>query len=83
VRHHRLNYGSNRQFNQALHIAAITQARHATDGASITAQAGQAKTDKEALRALKRQLSTASIGAFTTNIKRKRHFHPLGTEGPT
>jgi transposase len=58
VRRHRLNRGGNRQLNRALHVMAITQIRHATDGRTYyQRKLDERKTDKEALRALKRQLS--------------------------
>jgi transposase len=58
VRRHRLNRGGNRQLNRALHVMAIAQIRHATDGrVYYQRKLDERKTDKEALRALKRQLS--------------------------
>jgi transposase len=58
VRRHRLNRGGNRQLNRALHVMAIAQIRHATDGRTYyQRKLDERKTDKEALRALKRQLS--------------------------
>jgi transposase len=58
VRRHRLNRGGDRQLNRALHVMAIAQIRHATDGrAYYQRKLAERKTDKEALRALKRQLS--------------------------
>lgn len=57
---HRLNPRGNRQLNAALHVAAVTQIRHDTDGrVYFQRKLAEGKTRKEALRALKRQISNA------------------------
>ena len=57
---HRLNPRGNRQLNDALHIAAVTQIRNDTPGrAFYERKLGEGKTRKEALRALKRRISDA------------------------
>ena len=57
---HRLNPRGNRQLNRALHIAAVTQIAHDTDGRIyFRRKLAEGKTRKEALRALKRQISNA------------------------
>ncbi|HEX2400679.1 MAG TPA: IS110 family transposase [Mycobacterium sp.] len=57
---HRLNPRGNRQLNCALHVAAITQVAHDTDGrVYYQRKLAEGKTRKEALRALKRQISNA------------------------
>lgn len=57
-RRHRLNRGGNRQLNYALHMVAATRRRaDAESKAYVARQIARGKTDKEALRALKRQLS--------------------------
>jgi transposase len=57
---HRLNPRGNRQLNRALHVAAITQVAHDTDGrVYYQRKLDEGKTRKEALRALKRQISNA------------------------
>ncbi|MGH3756125.1 MAG: IS110 family transposase, partial [Pseudonocardiaceae bacterium] len=65
MRRHRLNRGGDRQLNRALHIMAITQIRHATAGrVYCQRKLEERKTDKEALRALKRQLSNVVYRRF-------------------
>ena len=57
---HRLNPRGNRQLNTALHVAAVTQIAHDTPGRAYFARKlAEGKTRKEALRALKRQISNA------------------------
>lgn len=58
---HRLNRRGNRQLNHALHMAAVTQIRHRhSDGrAFYDRKCAEGKTNKEALRALKRRISDA------------------------
>ena len=57
---HRLNPRGNRQLNHALHIAAVTQVRNDTPGrAYYLRKQAEGKSRKEALRALKRQISDA------------------------
>ena len=57
---HRLNPYGNRQLNHAMHVAAVTQTSHDTPG-RVYYQRKRAEGDsrKEALRALKRQISDA------------------------
>src|SRR5712671_1745216 len=58
---HRLSLRGNRRINHALHMAAITQIRHAhSDGRAYYARKiAEGKTHKEALRSLKRRISNA------------------------
>jgi transposase len=57
---HRLNPRGNRQLNRAIHVAAVTQIAHDTDGRIyFRRKLAEGKTRKEALRALKRQISNA------------------------
>jgi transposase len=57
---HRLNRDGNRQLNHAIHIAAVTQAGHATNGRDYyLRKQAEGKSRKEALRSLKRQISDA------------------------
>ena len=57
---HRLNPRGDRQLNHALYTAAITQIRNDTSGrAYYLRKHAEGKTRKEALRALKRQISDA------------------------
>src|SRR2546421_1813289 len=55
---HRLDRGGNRQLNCALHRIPITQARvHPAAPASIDPKKGEGKSNREAIRCLKRQLA--------------------------
>ena len=57
---HRLNPRGNRILNHAIHIAAVTQLRHDTNGRTYyDNKIAEGKTPKEALRALKRRISNA------------------------
>jgi transposase len=57
-RRHRLSRAGNRRINRALHIMAIVQIRHDTEGrAYFRRRIAAGKTPMEALRALKRRLS--------------------------
>jgi transposase len=58
---HRLSRRGNRRINHALHMAAMTQVRHATSEgrAYYDKKTAEGKTPKEALRALKRRISDA------------------------
>ena len=56
---HRLNRGGNRQLNKALHTAAIAQISHpGTEGRAYYKRClDRGKTNREAIRALKRRIS--------------------------
>ena len=56
---HRLSRRGNRQLNHAIHMAAVTQIRfaHSPGRGYYDTKVAQGKTNKKALRALKRQLS--------------------------
>jgi transposase len=55
---HRLDRGGNRQINTAIHRVAITRARcHPETKAYIERKRGEGKTNREALRCLKRHLA--------------------------
>ena len=58
---HRLSLRGNRRLNHAIHMAAITQVRykHSPGRAYYDKKIAEGKTPKEALRALKRQISDA------------------------
>ena len=57
---HRLNPYGNRQLNHALHVAAVTQTSHDTPGrVYYQRKLTEGNSRKEALRALKRQISDA------------------------
>jgi len=60
TKRHRLNPRGNRQLNHAMHIAAITQIGKDTPGrAYYQRKIAEGKSNKEALRALKRKISDA------------------------
>jgi transposase len=58
---HRLSQRGNRQLNHALHMVAVCQLRqpHSDGRAYFDRRVAEGKTKKEALRALKRQVSNA------------------------
>jgi len=57
---HRLNPQGNRRLNHAIHMIAIVQIRHQSEGRIyFDRKVAEGKTTKEALRALKRQISNA------------------------
>ena len=57
---HRLNPRGNRHLNHAIHLIAIAQIRHPNEGRQyFDRKVAEGKTTKEALRALKRQISNA------------------------
>ena len=57
---HRLNLRGNRILNHAIHIAAVTQLRHDTNGrVYYQKKIAEGKSPKEAIRALKRRISDA------------------------
>jgi transposase len=62
---HRLNLRGNRILNHAIHIAAVTQLRHDTNGRIyFDKKIAEGKTTKEAIRALKRRISDAAYRAL-------------------
>ena len=55
---HRLNPRGNRQLNHAIHVIAVAQIRHPSEGRRyFDRKVAEGKSNKEALRALKRQIS--------------------------
>jgi len=57
---HRLSRAGNRQLNHALHLIAICQIRHDTEGRTYyRRKLAEGKSEKEALRCLKRRISDA------------------------
>jgi transposase len=91
---HRLSRAGNRRINRALHIMAIVQLRHDTEGrAYFRRRVAAGKTPMEALRALKRRLSdvvyrqlvadtkTASPGGHTEATTTSSAADPAPTVG--
>jgi transposase len=68
---HRLNLRGNRILNHAIHIAAVTQLRHDTNGrVYFDRKIAEGKTPKEAIRALKRRISDAVYRALIADTRR-------------
>ena len=67
---HRLSRIGNRKLNHALHMIAIVQIRHDTNGqAYYRRKVGEGKSDKEALRCLKRRISDAVFKALSADLE--------------
>jgi transposase len=67
-RRHRLNPRGNRQLNYAIHVAAITQLRYPCEGREYyDRKRGEGKSSKEAIRALKRQISNVVYRALVAD----------------
>ena len=69
---YRLSRRGNRRLNHAIHMVAITQIRHRhSDGrAYYDKKLAEGKTPKEALRALKRQISNAIFACLQADARR-------------
>lgn len=66
---HRLNPRGNRKLNHAMHLIAVTQIAHDTPGrAYYQRKLVEGKTNKEALRALKRRISDAVWRQLHVNL---------------
>jgi transposase len=71
---HRLSQRGNRHLNHALHLAAICQIRHPhSEGrAYVDRKVADGKTKREAIRALKRQISNAVYRQLEIDARRAR-----------
>jgi transposase len=68
---HRLSRAGNRQLNHALHMIAICQVRHATEGrAYYRRKLAEGKSEREALRCLKRRISDAVFRRLRADSER-------------
>jgi transposase len=69
---HRLSRRGNRRLNHAIHMAAITQIRnrHSEGRAYYDKKLAEGKTPREALRALKRQVSNAIFACLQADARR-------------
>ena len=78
---YRLSLRGNRRLNHAIHMAAITQIRyqHSDGRAYYDKKIAEGKTPKEALRALKRQISDAIYKHLKADAARAA---AAGTQGP-
>lgn len=73
---HRLNRGGNRQLNKVLHTAAKTQVRLAGPGRDYyQRRRGEGKTNAEAIRALKRHITTAVYRTLQADAKTRAARH--------
>jgi transposase len=79
----RVNTKGNRKLNHAIHIAAVTQVRSTTSAghAYFTRKRAEGKTEKEAMRALKRKISDAVYRQLVTDDAEMRG--PGGQAGTT
>jgi transposase len=69
---HRVNRGGNRMLNHAIHIAAVTQKRNDTPGrAYYLRKIQEGKTERDALRALKRRISDAIYRKLVNDSRRR------------
>ena len=70
---HRLSRRGNRKLNHAIHMAAICQLRHPhSDGrAYVDRKVAEGKSKKEAIRALKRQISNAVYRQLVVDARRR------------
>ena len=69
---HRLSRRGNRTLNHAIHTAAVTQISHDTPGRIYyDKKLGEGKTNKEALRALKRRISDAVYRQLVADARRR------------
>jgi transposase len=81
---HRLSRAGNRRINRALHIMAVVQLRHPTEGrAYFDAKKAAGKTPMEAMRALKRRLSNVGYAQMLTDQNRREATGPGGHSGTT
>ena len=69
---YRLSRRGNRRLNHAIHMAAVTQIRHrhSQGRAYYDKKLAEGKTRKEALRALKRQISDAIFARLQADARR-------------
>jgi transposase len=79
---HRLSRAGNRRMNHVLHIAAIVQIRHDTEGrAYYRRKLSESKTPMEALRCLKRRLSDAVYRQLVADAQAADEASPGGHSG--
>ncbi|MBO0731123.1 MAG: IS110 family transposase, partial [Acidimicrobiaceae bacterium] len=79
---HRLSRAGNRRMNHVIHIAAIVQIRHDTEGrAYYRRKLAESKTPMEALRCLKRRLSDAIYRQLVADTQAIDEAGPGGHSG--
>lgn len=79
----RLSLRGNRQFNHAIHIAAVSQISHRDNPGRVyyDRKIAEGKSSKSALRALKRQISNAIYRAMIADAKRRSTTTAKGPGG--
>ncbi len=81
---HRLSRAGNRRMNHVLHVAAVVQIRHDTEGrAYYRRKLDAGKTPMEALRCLKRRLSDVVYRQLVADARQKDGAGPGGHCGAT
>jgi transposase len=82
---YRLSRRGNRRLNHAIHMAAVTQVRYRHSGgrACYDKKIAEGKTGKEALRALKRQISDAICKHLRAGAARAAASNAQGPGGQT
>ena len=81
---HRLSRAGNRRMNHVLHVAAVVQIRHDTDGrAYYRRKLAAGKTPMEALRCLKRRLSDVVYRQLVADAQQQDGAGPGGHCGAT
>jgi len=80
---YRLSRRGNRRLNHAIHMAAVTQIRHrhSQGRAYYDKKLAEGKTPKEAMRALKRQISDAIFACLQEDARRAAAKSPGGQPG--
>ncbi|MFC7362477.1 IS110 family transposase [Nocardioides astragali] len=79
---HRLSRAGNRRMNHVVHVAAIVQIRHDTEGrAYYRRKLAAGKTPMEALRCLKRRLSDVVYRQLVADAERTQQPHDAGPGG--
>ncbi len=79
---HRLSRAGNRRMNHVLHVAAIVQIRHDTEGrAYYRRKLAAGKTPMEALRCLKRRLSDVVYRQLVADAQRDQQLSEAGPGG--
>ena len=78
----RLSRRGNRSLNHAIHMAAVTQLRfaHSPGRGYYDRKIAEGKTKKEALRALKRRISDASLGGHGRRCPTHRSHRAVTTD---
>ena len=81
---HRLSRAGNRRMNHVLHVAAVVQIRHDTEGrAYYRRKLDAGKTPMEALRCLKRRLSDVVYRQLVADAQQRDGAGPGGHYGAT